>query len=97
MPSDTEPTEIVAKPALTREREYLELILADFSPEGYAASGGFISRLQSVVDELKAMRKEAAIDYIDQHGPFMVGETRVYTGIKLTTRCRGSGRRGHAA
>jgi hypothetical protein len=88
MPSDTDAIEVQAKPALMLERLNLEFMLADFTPERFCYAAGRIRNLRQSLKELDEFVKQTAIDHIEQHGPFVVGETRFYTGIGITTRCR---------
>jgi hypothetical protein len=81
-------TEIETRPTLTLERLTLELLLADFTPEGFSRATGRIRSLRQALKELDEFVKQAAIDHIEQHGAFTIGETRYYTGLALTTRCR---------
>lgn len=40
------------------------------------------------VKEAKASLNAALMDYIDANGPFVVGDTRFYNGVKKTTKCK---------
>jgi microsomal dipeptidase-like Zn-dependent dipeptidase len=85
---------VEATPVLTREQVNLELMLSigatcpqDF-PECFDRARAYTKRLKEMVKHFEAMVTEAAIDHIELHGDFAIGETRFYTGLALDTRCR---------
>jgi microsomal dipeptidase-like Zn-dependent dipeptidase len=85
---------VEATPVLTRERVNLELMLSigatspETFPECFQRARGYTKRLKEMVKHFEAMVTEAAIDHIELHGDFAIGETRFYTGLALDTRCR---------
>jgi hypothetical protein len=84
----SEATEIQARPVLTLERMNIEFLLADFTPETFSIATQRIRNMRQALKELDEFVKQAAIDHIEEHGPFVVGEVRYYTGFALDTRCR---------
>lgn len=77
----------MSETTLTQLEEQCLSITTDMTVEQVMEIRERLMFAETRVKEAKASLNAALMEYIDAHGPFVVGNTRFYNGVKKTTRC----------
>lgn len=56
--------------------------------DNIAEALGFIASIKAAVKDAEALLKKQMLERVQQHGPFVIGTVRYYSGKAKKTRCR---------